>query len=89
MARKIVTRTLAFKINFPSKMQSLTRKENLKHTFIKKETKMARKLVLLDKLIQYFIGKPFVERQLMSQQGKKVKVFFCIIFLLHDRKNKS
>ena len=43
---------------------------------------MAWKLVLLDKLIQYFIGKPFVERQLMSQQGKKVKVFFCIIFQL-------
>ena len=63
-------------------MQSLTREENLKHTFIKKETKMARKLFLLDKLIQYFIGKPFVERQLMSQQGKKVKVFFCIIFQL-------
>ena len=63
-------------------MQSLARKENLKLTFITNETKMARKLFLLDKLIQYFIGKPFVERQLMSQQGKKVKVFFYIIFQL-------
>ena len=41
---------------------------------------MARKLFLLDKLIQYFIGKPSVERQLMSQQGKKVKVFFLYHF---------